>query len=84
MAYSVSFTKRAFKDLESIPEPFYSKIKAAIRGLAENPRPVGCKKLKGREGYRIRIGDYRVLYDIFDKLLLVEVVEVGNRKNVYD
>ena len=59
-------------------------IKQAILNLAENPRPNGCKKLVGRDGYRIRIGNYRVIYEIFDAELLVDVIAVGHRKDIYD
>jgi mRNA interferase RelE/StbE len=61
MLYSIDFSKQAVKELEKINEPFYSNIKEAIFNLAANPRPSGFKKLKGREGYRIRIGNYRVI-----------------------
>ena len=84
MAYAVNFTKQALKDLQRINEPVHTKIRRAIRSLAEDPRPNGCKKLKGREGYRIRIGNYRVIYEIFDDILLVEIVNLGDRKDVYD
>jgi len=84
MAYTVNFSKQAFKGLEKIHEPFYSAIKEAILGLSVNPRPHGYKKLKGRRGYRIRVGDYRVIYEIFERVLLVEVIEVGNRKDIYE
>ncbi|MCE2964140.1 MAG: type II toxin-antitoxin system RelE family toxin [Chitinophagales bacterium] len=60
--YSISFTKKALKALISINEPHYSSIKSAIENLAENPRPSGCVKLKGLESYRIRVGDYRIIY----------------------
>lgn len=57
---------------------------ASIVGLANDPRPPGCKKLKGRSGYRIREGNYRVIYEINDKILTVTVVEAGDRKDIYD
>lgn len=84
MTYSLNFTKKAFKELEKINEPYYSAIRQAIQNLATNPRPNGYKKLKGRDGYRIRIGDYRVIYEVFDSVLLVEVIDLGHRKNVYE
>ena len=56
----------------------------AILNLANNPRPQGCIKLKGREGYRIRKGDYRIIYDIYDKILIVEIIAIGNRRDVYE
>ena len=80
MAYSVTLKKRAIKALEKINEPNYSNIKKAIYSLADNPRPQGYKKLKGRDGFRIRVGDYRVIYDIFDDVLLVDVIDLGTEK----
>ena len=84
MPYTLDFTKQALKDLEKINEPFYSGIKQAIINLTENPRPFGYRKLKGRVGYRIRIGDYRVIYEIFDDVLVIEIVALGHRKEIYD
>lgn len=84
MTYSVALKKRAIRALELINEPYYTKIKEAIYGLANNPRPSGCIKLKGRDGYRIRVADYRIIYDIFDDLLLVEVIDLGHRKDIYE
>lgn len=52
-------------------------------GLAENPRPFGFRNLKGREGYRIRVGNYRIIYDIFDDELVIDVIQLGHRKDVY-
>ncbi len=83
MSYSVVFSKQALKKLENINEPYYSNIKTAISNLTTNPRPQGCKKLKGRDGYRIRIGNYRVIYDVFDHELIVDVIALGHRKDVY-
>ncbi len=84
MAYRISINKRAIKSLEKINEPYFAKIKEAIYGLAINPRPIGYKALKGREGYRIRVADYRIIYDIFDDELLIEVIALGHRKDIYD
>jgi mRNA interferase RelE/StbE len=84
MAYKVSLKRQAVKALEKINEPHYSNIKLAIYRLADNPRPQGFKKLKGRDGYRIRVADYRIIYDIFDVELFVEVIELGHRKNIYE
>ena len=50
----------------------------------KNPRPQGCKKLKGRKGYRIRVGYYRVIYEIIDDVLLIDVVDLGHRKDIYE
>lgn len=76
--------ERAIKALEKINEPYYSNIKKAIYGLAHDPRPEGYKKLKGRNGYRIRVTDYRIIYDIFDDMLLVDVIDLGHRKDIYE
>ena len=84
MAYFLQFSRQAFKDLEKINEPFYAQIKQAILNLANNPRPQGCKKLVNRKGYRIRIGNYRVIYEIFDTNLVIDVITVGHRKDVYE
>ena len=61
MVYQVTLRKRAIKALEKISEPYYSSIKQAIYSFAENPRPTGCKKLRGRDGYRIRVADNKYL-----------------------
>jgi len=82
--YSLSFSKQALKELEKINEPFYSNIKNAIIKLTDDPRPQGYKKLKGRDGYRIRVGNYRVIYDIFDAQLIVDIITLGHRKDIYD
>ena len=84
MPYSLDFSKQALKELEKINEPFYSNIKEAISKLTENPRPNGYKKLSGRDAYRIRIGDYRVIYDTFDTKLIIEIVTLGHRKDIYE
>ena len=84
MAYRVTLKKRALKALEDINEPYYSIIKKAIYALADNPRPQGYKKLKGRDGYRIRVADYRIIYEVFDNILLVDVIDLGHRKDIYE
>ncbi len=58
--------------------------KKAIHSLAENPRPNGYIKLKGKDAYRIRVGDYRIIYEIIDKILLVDVIDVGHRSDIYE
>ena len=84
MSYQVTLKIRAIKALQHINEPYYSNIKAAIYNLSENPRPHGFKKLKGRNGYRIRVADYRIIYDIFDEILIVDVIDLGHRKDIYE
>ena len=82
--YKLRIEKAVQKALEKINEPYYSKIKTAILNLAKNPRPAGYKKLKGRDGFRIRVADYRIIYDILDDLLQVDVIDLGHRKDVYE
>jgi mRNA interferase RelE/StbE len=84
MTYSVNFKKHALKELAKINEPFYSHIKQAIYSLADNPRPQGYKKLKGRDGYRIRLGNYRIIYDVFESELVVDIIALGHRKDIYE
>jgi len=84
MAYSITLKKKAIKALIKINEPYYSGIKTAIYHLAENPKPQGYKKLKGRSGFRIRVGDYRIIYEVFDDMLLIDVIDLGHRKDIYE
>ncbi len=81
--YKVRLERRAQKKLARIPEPYYSNIKDAILDLRIDPRPKGCIKLKGRKGYRIRVADYRIIYEIKDGVLLVDVIDLGHRRNIY-
>ena len=83
MAYQITIRKKAAKILEDINEPYYSKIKKSIYNLSNNPRPDGCKKLKGRNGYRIRVADYRIIYELFDDNLIIDVITLGHRKDIY-
>ncbi|WNZ23857.1 MAG: type II toxin-antitoxin system RelE family toxin [Leptolyngbya sp. IPPAS B-1204] len=83
MSYQVSLLRRAQKELAGISEPAYIKVRDAVRALAEDPRPSGCQKLKGREGWRIRVGDYRVIYEIDDEQQMILVVHIGHRRDIY-
>ncbi len=84
VVYKIFIEKAVFKQLKNIPEKNYRKIMASIASLANNPRPLGCKKLKGRPGYRIREGNYRIIYEISDKILTVTVIDAGDRKEIYE
>ncbi len=84
MKYTIRFEKKAVKVLETIPQSFRKSIIEAIEELGTNPRPVGCKKLKGVTGYRIRVADYRVIYDINDREIRITVLKIGHRKQVYE
>jgi len=79
----VRVERKAQKNLSKIPEPYYSNIKAVLLDLRNDPRPKGCKKLKGRDGYRVRVADYRIIYEIQDNVLLVDVIDLGHGKDIY-
>lgn len=85
MSYAVTIRKQALKELGQLPKTDCVKVVAAIDLLADDPRPSGCKKLRGREGdmWRIRVGDYRILYTIEDRAEIVEVGKIGHRKDIY-
>ena len=83
--YSVRFVRSARKELEQLPDAALQRVFPKIEALAENPRPPGCKKLRGATDlWRIRIGNYRVVYQVADAVLLVEIRAVGDRKDVYE
>ena len=75
-------TRSAAKELERVPAKDRQRMVARIRSLAGNPRPVGAEKLSGEDKYRLRQGDYRILYEIADSALIVTVVRIGNRRDV--
>ena len=81
--YSIFFKASVRKDLESIPKNELKRIIERIGSLAVNPRPIGCEKLSGQEKYRLRQGDYRIIYSIQDTQLTIWVVKVGHRREVY-
>jgi mRNA interferase RelE/StbE len=83
--YKVVLTKSAEKELTKLPSTVILKIVPELQSLENLPRPNGCKKLKGFENlWRIRVGDYRVIYSIEDVILVVEVQAIGHRRNVYE
>jgi mRNA interferase RelE/StbE len=81
--YRVIVRKSVAKDMRGIPKKDARRIVAVIKSLADTPRPSGSKKLSGQERYRLRQGNYRILYEIEDDRLIVCVVRVGNRRDVY-
>jgi mRNA interferase RelE/StbE len=81
--YRIVFKKSVAKDLKKIPKKDVSKILKVIRSLADNPRPPQVKKLSGQDRYRMRQGNYRILYSIEDAQLIITVVKVGDRRDVY-
>ena len=82
--YIIVLTKKAQKQLDKLPDQIVNQIIEALSLLEDNPRPSGCKKLNLREGYRIRTGAYRIIYDILDQELLIDVIALGHRKEVYE
>ncbi len=83
MLYSISFRSSAAKELRKLPIAARKEVSGLIDSLARNPRPHGVKKMVGVDAWRIRIGDYRVVYSITDQQLVVEVIKIGNRREVY-
>jgi mRNA interferase RelE/StbE len=82
-SYRLRIKSSAEKEMDALPKGMHSRLVAAILGLENSPRPLGCKKLKTREEYRIRIGNYRVLYTIDDRSRVVEIFSVSHRKDAY-
>ena len=84
MAHTVEILPAALKQLQALPRPDQRRVRDRIDRLADNPRPHGSTKLEGADDlHRIRVGQYRVIYSIHDKELVVVVVRVGNRRDVY-
>jgi len=81
--YEIKILRGAIKQLELLSAHDYKAVKSKIFQLSENPRPEGCKKLKGRTGYRVRQGNYRIIYEILDDILVVQVIRIGHRKELY-
>lgn len=83
--YELVISRHAIKDIERLPNREVPKVVHAIEALATVPRPAGCKKLKGQHEHlwRIRVGNYRIIYDIKDRIRVIEVREVGDRKDIY-
>jgi mRNA interferase RelE/StbE len=82
-SYELVFKKSVAKDLRSFPKQDVKRIMQKIRSLADDPRPTGCEKLSGQERYRLRQGSYRIVYAIEDARLVVLIVTVGHRSDVY-
>lgn len=84
--YQIIFGRSAEKDLEQLPLKETKRISKVIDELAKEPRPIGSKKLKGtdRNLWRVRIGDYRVVYNINDTIKIVDIRKVGHRKDIYE
>lgn len=83
MTYKIEYDIDLAKTLTKIPKRDAKLIKEKIESLANDPRPYGSLKLSGKESYRIRQGKYRIIYKVFDQKLIILVLDVDNRKNVY-
>ena len=82
--YRVEFTSAAARQVRKLPREHRARVQARVRELASEPRPTGAIKLAGETAaWRVRIGDYRVIYDIFDDVLVVTVLAVGHRRDAY-
>jgi addiction module toxin, RelE/StbE family len=83
--YKIEFSKKAKKQFKSLPKLFQERLAPQINALASNPRPRGSIQLSGVEEnvYRIRVGDYRIVYEIYDKILLIWIIEIGHRREIY-
>ena len=83
MAYRLEFTTAAARQLRKLDESIQLRLAPHLNSLPENPRPAGSKKLKGTVGYRLRVGDYRILYEIEDTPSRILIVKIAHRREVY-
>ena len=83
--YSISINPSALKELIKLPKVMVKKAEKAFSSLANNPRPVGVKKLKDSKEdlYRVRVGDYRIIYSIEDEIKIIDILRIGHRKDIY-
>ncbi len=81
--YKVVITTSVQKYLDKLPDALADKLERAMIKLEDNARPNGCEKMAGKNAYRIRVGDYRIIYTIQDKILLVTVIDAGHRREIY-
>jgi len=82
-SYELVFKRSVAKDLRELPKADVKRLLQRIRSLAGDPRPPGCEKLSGHERYRVRQGVYRIVYEVDDHVLIVLVVTIGHRRDVY-
>ena len=83
MSYDLSINRRAQKQINRLPAEIRQRVRRSVLDLAQNPRPAGTRRLQGRAGWRIRIGDYRAIYEIDDERRVIEVLNVAHRRESY-
>lgn len=83
MKYTVILAKAVQKQIDKLPQHVSDRVQRRLAGLESDPRPPDCKKLKGTDGWRIRVGDYSVIYEIRDRELIIIIIEAGHRRDVY-
>jgi mRNA interferase RelE/StbE len=84
MTYEIEILSKPRRQIKALPKDIQNLVRVKIRSLAENPRPPGVKKLSGIKNlYRVRVGEYRIIYDIQDRVLVVVIVSVGHRSKIY-
>ena len=83
MPYRIEIKRSAVKEIRKLPDSVLPRVMRTIEGLKENPRPAGARKLSGGEEYRVRVGDYRVVYTIAEEVVTVYIVRVRHRREVY-
>ena len=83
MSYGIFILPRAHKELAKLPRGVFEHVRDDIRALVREPRPRGCSKLTGRDGWRIRVGDYRMIYEIDDERQMITILHIGHRRDVY-
>lgn len=83
VSYSIRIKRSAERELRSLPKAYLARVVKRIKDLSSDPRPPGCQKLSGHDRYRVRQGDYRIIYCIDDAQSIVEVVKIGHRREIY-
>ena len=81
--YQIHLSQSVVKKLSKLPANIEDRLITSIQSLSQDPRPHGYKKLKGQDGYRIRVGDYRIIYQIKDNFLTILVLDIGHRRDIY-
>lgn len=82
--YRIILSRSAIKEFENLPGSVIERVRAKIRALGSDPRPSGVKKLRGRPEYRVRVGDYRILFTIADDEKIVDISAISHRSDVYE